>query len=337
MRLYLSALSLFIFSNIIVGYAQRSDFAGISFAKADSVAAHYTPHSLSNIPSLTYALTNSLPSEVEKLRAIYKWVCSNIENDYDLYLTNKAKRESLKTEAEKREWNSELSKKTFQRLVDDKMTVCTGYAYLIREMSSLAGLKTVIVDGYGRNINANIEGEGVPNHSWNAVQLNGKWYLCDATWSSGAFDVDQDKFIQKYIDEYFLAEPETFIRNHYPLDHKWILLEDYPSLHSFLYAPIVYPAIYRFDVQFLFPETFNCVISKKESFVIRLALTQKINSGNIKIGVQSGSRFTLYTPNVTTQANGALVIEHPFSNRGTFIVHLMADGEYICTYKVQVK
>ena len=32
---------------------------------------------------------------------------------------------------------------------------------------------------------ANVGGTGVANHSWNAVQLNSNWYLCDATWSSG--------------------------------------------------------------------------------------------------------------------------------------------------------
>jgi transglutaminase/protease-like cytokinesis protein 3 len=89
-------------------------------------------------------------------------------------------------------------------------------------------------DGYGRTAQSNIRGEGIANHSWSAVQLNRIWYLCDATRSSGAVDVAQSRFMRNFNDCYFLADPDLFVRNHYPLDSSWMLLAKKPTLHDFL-------------------------------------------------------------------------------------------------------
>jgi transglutaminase/protease-like cytokinesis protein 3 len=197
-------------------FAQRSDFSLVNFYSADSIANLYANHALTDARRLVIKLTRALPNDVEKFRAIYKWVCNNIEYDYSLYLESKRNRERLNPQEFAR-WNKNFNKRLFQTLVERRRTVCTGYAFLLKELSAYAGIRCVVVDGYGR-ISTRSK---IPNHSWNAVQLNDKWYLCDPTWASGVVDMRNLKYEKDYKDMYFLADPLDFARTHEPLDKAW--------------------------------------------------------------------------------------------------------------------
>ncbi|HWA33665.1 MAG TPA: transglutaminase domain-containing protein, partial [Cyclobacteriaceae bacterium] len=224
----------------VVGFClDRQLRIATDFAKADSIALQYPNHSLADLDLLASRLTASLHSDEEKFRAIYKWVCDNISYDRGTYLENKRMRSKL-ANAALDQWNARTTLKMFRELIRHHRTVCTGYAWLVKELAARAGLTCMVVDGYGRNASSNIGGKGIPNHSWNAVRLNDKWYLCDATWSAGAFDASTGAFLPRFDDAYFLADPLLFIQNHYPLDPRWTLLKESPSLQWFLEAPLVY-------------------------------------------------------------------------------------------------
>src|SRR6187401_84150 len=109
------------------GYSQRDDFSSVSFNRADSIAGLYNGYPLSDSRKLVCNLTRYLPSDVEKFRAIYKWVCNNIEFDYSLYIENKLKRHRLKSDELVR-WNRDFNKRLFRELIVHQRTVCTGYA-----------------------------------------------------------------------------------------------------------------------------------------------------------------------------------------------------------------
>ena len=59
-------------------------------------------------------------------------------------------------------------------------------------MAGFANIECVIIDGYGKTAQNPIDTHSTPNHSWNAVKLNGDWFLCDATWSAGQIQVTED-------------------------------------------------------------------------------------------------------------------------------------------------
>lgn len=219
MRSFLLLLS-FIF--LLPLHAQRSDFNEIAFAKAENTADQYKGEALSNLPVLAHQLTAHLATDVERFRAIYYWVCHNISGDYDLMTKNDRKRHKLRNDPKGlRDWNYQFKKEVFKRLLDDNETLCSGYAYLIRELCALAGLECEIIYGFGNEVKLDAD---TPNHSWNAVRLNGKWYLCDATWSSGFTDMSTFMFTFEYDDRFFLMEPLEFAKSHTPVDKKWALL-----------------------------------------------------------------------------------------------------------------
>ena len=153
--------------------------------KADSIAKLYPGHSLNDLGLLSFKLTSPLKTEVGKFRAIYKWVCSNIEADLSLVQINKRKRAKLAGEDLSR-WNKKFNIRMVRILVAEQRTLCTGYAWLVRELALCAGIDCEIVNGYGKTTRTNINGKPNLNHSWNAVRLQDQWYLCDPTWGSGA-------------------------------------------------------------------------------------------------------------------------------------------------------
>ena len=61
--------------------AQVSDFKDIDFTIADNTAMLHEGKSLENLPVLAHHLTSHLKTDVEKFRAIYTWVCKNIQGD----------------------------------------------------------------------------------------------------------------------------------------------------------------------------------------------------------------------------------------------------------------
>lgn len=329
--------SIFIFSAVIVLsirlQAQLSDFAHTDFRKADSIAAIHAGHSLKDLKSLAINLTAPLQTDEEKFRSIYKWICENIENDYDFFVLNKSKREKLSSEEKRKAWNEKFRTQVLEKLFAEKKTVCTGYAYLVMKLSGYAGLECVIVDGYGRTVQANIGGTGIPNHSWNAIRLHDKWYLCDATWSSGAIDTEMRGFIKGYDDVYFLPEPSLFVRNHYPLDTTRMLLNDKPSLETFLGRPLVYKSFYRYKLDGLFPHTFDVSAIKGEpvSFHFRKGGAMPIEKVELQI---NRSRETQQP---YENSNNEYRIDHVFKSKGRHVVHLILDSNYVVTYNVKVQ
>lgn len=207
--------------NSVISQNNKSD---LDYSKADSIAISLRGENLDNLPMLCYMLTEHLYTEKERFRAIYRWVCDNIENDYYAYLKISKRRKKLKQDSLAYEkWNKQYVQTTFKTLKYSKITTCTGYAYLIREMSFLAGIESKIINGFS---DVKKVKSGITNHSWNAVYLDGKWYLCDATWSAGKTLIAETGpyFKKEFRESYFLQNPEHFIKNHIPIETKWTLI-----------------------------------------------------------------------------------------------------------------
>ncbi len=322
-----------------IAKAQLSDFGNVDFRKADSVANHYKGESLKNLPLLSYNLTNSLPSQVEKFRAIYTWVSTNIENDYWGYVKNRQKRKQFQDDSVAlKNWNRSFSTKVFEKLVREQKTLCTGYAYLVTELANISNINCEIVNGYGKTANSNTDKEhSIPNHSWNAVQLDNKWYLCDATWSSGFFDVNKNEFVSEYNDGYFLAEPKLFIKNHYPLDKKWMLLENKPSLSDFLNAPLVYKYAFNYQLIPLEPQKMKMEIGKNETIIFLFESPDSLKTEAIELELVSGSSKYSQKPIISRTKEGFLELKYAFEKLGFYDVHIKNNNQYLVTYIVRVR
>lgn len=331
-------LILFLFI-IQINYGQKSDFKHLDFEKADSIALAHKGESLKNLPSLTHKLTVQLTTDTEKLRSIYYWICTNIKNDYSSYLTTSKKRKRYaKDRSALLNWNKEHTRKVFKTLVKHRKTACTGYAYLLREMLTLAGIKSKIIDGYGRTATIKLNEQSLPNHSWNAVELNGKWYLCDPTWSSGLITINDNipQFQQEYFDGYFLARPEDFIANHYPLEKEWTLMDNPPTLIQYIEAPIIYKEAFSHKTFPNQPEKMFNEVAKNGQVHFSMHYNEDLHGYKVELILAQGKLQKTFHPS-TFNENGTLNFHHTFDKRGIFDVHIKIGEDIIASYVVTVR
>ncbi|MEI9918481.1 MAG: hypothetical protein WDO14_06735 [Bacteroidota bacterium] len=94
---------------LFVGLAIGTRCQSNEIQKADSIANAFQDYSLSDLDQLSYKLTSPLKTETGKFRAIYKWVCTNIQGDYDMMEYCRRKRAKLKGEKLDR-WSKEFNK-----------------------------------------------------------------------------------------------------------------------------------------------------------------------------------------------------------------------------------
>lgn len=320
---------LFLYSN-----AQIKDFKKINFTKADNIASLCEGENLTNLPLLVHQLTYKLSTDVEKFRAIYKWVCNNIKYDINSFTTINKKRKKL-NKNDFIVWNNEYKKKVYKRLLKRKKTMCTGYAYLLKELAFIAGINCKIIDGYGRTSVSNIDDLETLNHSWNAVFLNNKWYLCDPTWSTGFINYNSS-FIKSYNDGYFLTDPTYFNQNHFPLDKKW-LLSSSQTKKTFICTPIIYSETFKHGI---FPSNSSSMyveVAKKESLNFEYIITNDKNIHNYSLIYflnNTENKLKIYNHK---KENNVLKFNTILKRRGTHDIHFKIKNDIVASYTIKVK
>jgi hypothetical protein len=222
MRLFL-IISTFILSfSPIFGQKDKP----LDFSKVDKFALQ-TPDSMTaNVEKLALYLTTAdvAASSEKKIRAIYVWVSQNIHYDTEFDLTSPFTTPDV------------VATQDADQVLAARKGVCMGYAQLFVALVQAAGLKAEMIEGIIKQSDGNIPKMG---HAWVAVRLRKKadkdaktdprWYLCDPTWASPA----SKKELGTIKEEYFLAEPEDFIKDHLPLDPMWQLLEHPATVEVF--------------------------------------------------------------------------------------------------------
>ena len=113
--------------------------------------------------------------------------------------------------------------------------VCQDYSELFEKLCKISGIENNVVTGMGITGSEHL-GSYDSNHAWNIVKLDGEYIIFDLTWASGY--VSGNSFKREFNPKYFNPKPEDFIRNHFPDESKWQLLEKPISKKEFINSPI---------------------------------------------------------------------------------------------------
>ena len=317
--------------------AQQTDFKHINFKYADSIAQLYKNENLHNLPLLSYKLTYRLKTDVEKFRAIYVWVCSNIKSDYKKANTILKKgKKHRDNRAVFLNWNNTYKATFLKRLIEDKKTVCTGYAFLVKELAALANIECEIINGYHKNTKFNPE-KLFPNHSWNSVKLNNKWYLCDPILASGYYFVDINRFIFDYNDGFFLTDPHLFIKDHYPEDTKWTLLDNNTyNFQNFIAAPFVYTATYKHKITPLVPYTTLTEATINQRLPFEFAIDNSAVLTSVTLEHNNGWKNVAIPITNYTYTQGVLKFQHQFTKKGIYDLHIKIANDVVASYTVNI-
>ncbi len=116
-----------------------------------------------------------------------------------------------------------------------KKSGCEGTARLFYELCKASGIDCEVICGIAKSYLYNGQRITKSNHCWDAVKINGKWELVDATWGSGgSTNVGNTVTYVTELDmRYFFADPKDFVIDHFPEDSKWQLLENPISKSEF--------------------------------------------------------------------------------------------------------
>ncbi|XP_066263979.1 kyphoscoliosis peptidase-like [Branchiostoma lanceolatum] len=188
------------------------------FKELDDYAKQTPEHAETSMRSLVDYLTRPTKTPLERIRVLFMWMATHVKYDVSGYVTGTA-------------YGDTSPEAVFRT----RTAICQGYADLFAELCRLANIPCKTVSGKAKGVDyvVGTKFQEPSNHAWNAVQINGFWYLLDCTWAAGHSDISSRTFVFNYKEHYFLTEPEFLVSDHLPLDDSWQLLNDPVSVGTF--------------------------------------------------------------------------------------------------------
>lgn len=191
------------------------------------------PEKFETVEELSRFITRDFYTEEDKVRAIYSWIILNVAYEPDEYKKFNYKFKNYRERNSKEEkTREELIKHTLRKGV----AVCEGYAMLFEKLCELQGISNYLVRG---DIKSNFDDIGrrfKKSHMWNVAVIDSIPYLFDPTWGAGKYN---EKFIKEPSYFYFKANPELFLKSHYPHMFEDAFIDRIVSREMFSNMPLV--------------------------------------------------------------------------------------------------
>ncbi|NME67800.1 transglutaminase domain-containing protein [Flammeovirga aprica] len=178
-----------------------------------------------SLNELSKYLTSNENSDYQKAKNIYDWITNNflLEERY------KIKRYSI------------------QQILKRRRGTAEEFSNLFDSLCHRSGLVSKQIVGYTFTENKPIiKVLYQPNHYWNAILIDKKWYQVDCLWGSNygrlkklTFDINGNSVNYelkkgKEAETYFCPAPQDLIKTHFPADPNWQLLENSITSKEFI-------------------------------------------------------------------------------------------------------
>lgn len=254
---YLSAILVFSAFNPTGERALPQTTPRTDWSTIDSHALDAPSSVQGSFKTLAGWLTAPCHSDEEKARALYRWITQNIEYDVKALFSGRPM-----------SGNAHDALRT-------RRGVCEGYAGLFMELAKASGLKAARISGYAKGYGYSAGGPvgKTPNHSWNAVSIDGQWRLMDCTWGAG-FIGDDRKFHRAFDNHFFFTPPQEFIFDHLPEQAEWQLLDHPLSRGEYERSVHVKPGF--FNLGLTLGENTEGTLSARGEFIIRLGASRPV-------------------------------------------------------------
>ncbi|RYF76191.1 MAG: Kyphoscoliosis peptidase [Cytophagaceae bacterium] len=286
----------------LVHTARLTTVAPQEYEVIDTYARRTPDAYAKSLKSLSEYLTAPARSDLAKARSVYAWIVTHVRYDGGVYTGGSYSSESQYA----------------SRILQSRRAVCSGFALLYKQLLSQAGVEVISVKGFARytDSQAGFSTGGI-DHEWNAVKLDGDWYLVDVTWASTT--------AQKGIpnDFYFLTDPQAFVSQHFPTDSRWQLLSRPVSKSDFDRFPKYYDAYFNLGFDPYFPK--QGVLRAYDGVTVNLT-----NEGNVEFWCAAGPRggkTHSQVPHVVTRNGDSYQLRVKLPARGTQTLYVFAKGK----------
>ncbi|MCU0424453.1 MAG: hypothetical protein MUF71_02380 [Candidatus Kapabacteria bacterium] len=206
----------------------------VNFAAIDIYAQRVPQHiALQSLPKLVAYLTKPATNDIEKARAIARWITSNVSYDFE---SAAADRQRISDNADS--------------VFANRKGLASGFAALFVRMMHTAGVEAFVINGVKKGFNFQPgDASTLKRHTWNAFRTGGKSYLVDLPVYK---EVETDgSYKLAYADAFFCIAPEQMIYTSFPDDKRWQFLAEpltkeqfinsvqcFGALHGYMLTPV---------------------------------------------------------------------------------------------------
>ena len=163
---------------------------------------------------LASQITAGCTDSYQCMRAIYEWVCENI--DYDLSLSIHQADSCLMM----------------------RKGVCQAYCELFYQIAKVVDIRVELINGYSKDVNGVVQQDG---HTWLfAYTQEERGILLDPTWGAGR--IEEGEFVKNNnCWTWFNVEPEWMLLTHYPNLEVYQLIDQPITMEDFRDLPVPNP------------------------------------------------------------------------------------------------
>ena len=266
-----------------------------NYADVDTKVKSYPK--FNSAQKLAAKIDRDFTTDADKIRATFIWLTENIRYDLQEYYnpTTKRVRFSFINEAEKQAKLQQIKDDIVNETFRKRKSVCEGYAQSFKKVCDLLQIESTIIKGYARNSSNEIGMiPNASNHAWNAVKLNNKWELVDATWAAGY--AINNKWEKNFTEYYFYPNPAELLRTHLPESGAWQLVNKQIDKKTFANQPIIGQGFFYRNLVLISPK--KGIISNKKTAAFKIKNLTAIDIVGYQFkGQRYGKRATVTIEN----------------------------------------
>jgi hypothetical protein len=302
-----------------------------NFELVDNKVSLYPKH-YASAEALAAQIENDFSSETDKVRAIYKWLTLNINYDIETYYNGQSSVNFSYTNQEDLQRKlAAINTHTINQTLRSNKAICEGYAQTFRKVSELVGIPSLFISGYSKSAIGDID--NIPqheDHAWNAVKINGKWHLLDATWGSG--HTLGKGWVQKFDDYYFLTNPDDFALTHLPKETGFLFTEKEITTEEFYSTPIFKKAFSLNKLQLLAPLQGKLLIKTNDSIPFKMGKIPQ------DVSLHYAYRTNMRPEKIEPKCSAAsCTFKVPFTSAKDTELFIIANRETALQYRIIVK
>ena len=304
-------------------FTLQSGFAQNKYEQVDNFVKKLGDLKELNVARIADTLTSGITDDQLKLRAIYYWIANNI---------------SLDVKATKNGDNRPVLPEV---VIQKRISSAQGFATLFQEMSSLANIRCLSVDGnIKRSFDDLEEIADEVNYSWNVVQLgqsSDKWFYVDVASAAGSLDDQMKNFDKKFTSNLFFADKNLFNLTHFPDNSAWQLGPGPKSKKSFYDLPVIETTAFDYGISEVFPKEGKPKTNVKKG--LSFNFTYDGNTPIEKVELVIGNSRKPIAPTVM-DFNGTgnkISFTHKFKEADSYPIKVLVNGELLFRYLVEVK
>lgn len=290
---------------------------------------------------LAQQLTLPYSDDLQKVKAIFYWITENISYRTRSIRSRKKISPVLVEETNDTAALKPLDERVAENVLDERVAVCDGYARLFKTLCIYSGIQAEVINGYARTeANKRIQ-RFRPNHSWNAVLIDSVWKLLDVTWASGYISWHGGEFVRQLDEQYFLSTPEQFIREHYPDDLRWTLMDDPPLMPEFRHSPFKQKAFSKYQITSYSPETGVIEVLHGDTILIELETgnagkdSQVSSDPFLDTTIYSTATSALLIP--SREVNGKIIYTYIANSPTVQWLYILYNDDIILRYRLHVR